>query len=86
MYALFEESGRFLGGRILSQAETTSQIELDSGRRVKVKHAQIVLTFDQPAPAALLAEAGTLAADIDVHRLWEFAPDDEFGFQDVAKD
>ena len=86
MYALFEESGRFLGGRILSQAETTSQIELDSGRRVKVKHAQIVLTFDQPAPAALLAEAGTLAADIDVHLLWEFAPDDEFGFQDVAKD
>ena len=86
MYALFEESGRFLGGRILSQAETTSQIELDSGRRVKVKHAQIVLTFDQPAPAALLAEAGMLAADIDVHLLWEFAPDDEFGFQDVAKD
>ena len=86
MYALFEESGRFLGGRILSQAETTSQIELDSGRRVKVKHAQIVLTFDQPAPAALLAEAGTLAADIDVHLLWEFAPDDEFGFQEVAKD
>ena len=86
MFALFEESGRFLGGRILSQAETTSQIELDSGRRVKVKHAQIVLTFDQPTPAALLTDAGALSADIDVHLLWEFAPADEFSFQDVAKD
>ena len=86
MFALFEESGRFLGGRVLSQAETTSQIELDSGRRVKVKHAQIVLTFDQLTPAALLADAAALSADIDAHLLWEFAPADEFSFQYVAKD
>ena len=41
MFALFEEAGKFVAGRILSQAETSAQIELDSGKRVKVKAAQI---------------------------------------------
>lgn len=86
MYALFEDSGKFLGGRILSEAETTAQIELESGKRVKVKRTQIVLIFDKPSPADLLQAAGQLATEIDVQLLWEFAPEDEFSFQDVAKD
>ena len=59
MFAMFEESGKYLAGRILSQAEASSQIELDSGKRVKVKQAHIVLTFDKPTPAELLAQALT---------------------------
>lgn len=47
MFAIFEDGGKFLGGRILSEAETTAQIELESGKRVKVKRAQIVLSFDK---------------------------------------
>ncbi|MDO5652727.1 MAG: RNB domain-containing ribonuclease [Brachymonas sp.] len=86
MFVLFEEGGKFLGGRVLSQADSTSQVELESGKRVKVKNTQIVLSFEQPAPAALLAEAGNLVPDIDVQLLWEFAPEDEFSFGDVAKD
>ncbi|MDO4795443.1 MAG: RNB domain-containing ribonuclease [Brachymonas sp.] len=86
MYALFEDSGKFLGGRILSEAETTAQIELESGKRVKVKRTQIVLSFDKPAPAGLLQAAGQLVTEIDAQLLWEFAPEDEFSFQDVAKD
>lgn len=86
MFVLFEESGKFLGGRVLSQADSSAQIELDSGKRVKVKRAQIVLEFAQPKPADLLAQAGQLAVEIDVQLLWEFAPQEEFGFQDVAKD
>ena len=58
MFVLFEESGKFLGGRVLSQADSSAQIELDSGKRVKVKRAQIVLEFAQPKPADLLAQAG----------------------------
>ena len=86
MYALFEDSGKFLGGRILSEAETTAQIELESGKRVKVKRTQIVLSFDKPSPVDLLQAAGQLATEIDVQLLWEFAPENEFSFQDVAKD
>ena len=42
MYALFEEAGKFLTGRILSEAESSAQIELESGKRVKAKSAHIL--------------------------------------------
>ena len=39
MYVLFEEGGKFLAGRVLSQADASMQVELDSGKRVKLKSA-----------------------------------------------
>ena len=39
MNLLFDEAGKFLAGRILSEAEASAQVELDSGKRVKVKTA-----------------------------------------------
>ncbi len=86
MHALFEDAGRFLAGRVLSEAESSAQIELDSGKRVKVKAANILLRFDQMAPADLLAQAQGLAAGIDLDLAWEFAPEDEFGFADLARE
>ncbi|MCE1250702.1 MAG: RNB domain-containing ribonuclease [Comamonadaceae bacterium] len=86
MYALFDDAGKFLAGRILSEAESSAQIELDSGKRVKVKAANILLPFDKPAPAELLAQARAGAADIDLALAWEFAPEDEFGFVALARD
>jgi exoribonuclease-2 len=86
MYALFEESGKFLAGRVMTEAETSAQIELDSGKRVKVKAANVLLKFEKPQPAELIAAAQTLAEDIDLDLAWEFAPDEEFGFADLARD
>ncbi len=86
MHALFEDAGKFQAGRILSEAESSAQIELDSGKRVKVKAAHILLKFDKPAPAELLAGARTLAATIELPLAWEFAPEEEFGFADLARD
>ncbi len=86
MHALFEEAGKFQAGRILSEAESSAQIELDSGKRVKVKAANILLKFDKPAPAELLAKGRQLAATIELDLAWEFAPEDEFGFADLARD
>jgi exoribonuclease II len=86
MYALFEDSGKYLAGRVMNEAEASAQIELDSGKRLKVKAAHIVLKFDKPAPAALLAAAGQSAAQIDLDLAWECAPEDEFGFADLATD
>ncbi|WCM92576.1 RNB domain-containing ribonuclease [Acidovorax sp. NCPPB 2350] len=86
MHALFEEAGKFLAGRILSEAESSAQIELDSGKRVKVKAAHILLKFEKPAPADLLREGQALAATIELPLAWEFAPEDEFGFADLARD
>lgn len=86
MFALFDEAGKFLAGRVMSEADASLQVELDSGKRVKVKSANVLLKFEQPAPAVLLAEARTLADDIDLDLAWEFAPEGEFGFADLARD
>ncbi|MEO8656655.1 MAG: ribonuclease catalytic domain-containing protein, partial [Ramlibacter sp.] len=86
MFALFEEAGKFQTGRMLAEAEASAQIELASGKRVKVKAANILLKFDQPAPADLMRQAQALAGDIELELAWEFAPDHEFGFADLARE
>ncbi|EHL22978.1 ribonuclease II [Acidovorax sp. NO-1] len=86
MHALFEEAGKFMAGRILSEADTSAQVELDSGKRVKVKAANILLKFDKPAPSELIAQAQAVAETIELDLAWEFAPEDEFGFADLARD
>ncbi len=86
MYALFEEAGKFLTGRVLSQADASAQVELDSGKRVKVKAANVLLTFEKPTPAELMVEARSIADTIELELAWEFAPQDEFGFADLARD
>jgi exoribonuclease-2 len=84
MHALFDEAGKFLAGRILSEAEASLQVELESGKRVKVKTANVLLKFEKPAPAELLGAAQTLSESIELDLAWEFAPEDDFGFADLA--
>jgi exoribonuclease-2 len=86
MFLLFEEAGKFVAGRVLSEAEASVQVELDSGKRVKVKGANVLLKFDKPAPAQLLADAATISQSIELDLAWEFAPDTEFGFAEVARE
>ncbi len=86
MYALFDDAGKFFAGRVMSEAESSLQVELDSGKRVKVKSANVMLKFDKPLPAELLAQAQQLATDIDLDLAWEFAPEAEFGFADLARE
>lgn len=86
MYALFEEAGKFQTGRVMSEAESSAQIELESGKRVKVKSANLLLKFDKPTPADLMREAQALSASIELELAWEFAPEDEFGFADLARE
>ena len=86
MYALFEDAGKFLAGRVMSEADSSMQIELDSGKRVKVKTANVLLKFDKPQPAELIASAQAIARDIDLDLAWEFASDAEFSFADLARD
>lgn len=86
MFALFEDAGKFLAGRILSEADSSMQIELESGKRVKVKTAHVLLKFDKPSPAELIADGQRLAEEIDLDLAWEFAPEGEFGFADLARD
>jgi len=86
MNVLFEDGGRFHAGRVMTETDTSLQIELGSGKRVKVKAANVLVRFERPEPDALLAAAETIAADIDLDLAWEFAPEAEFGFADLARD
>ena len=86
MNALFEDGGRFHAGRVMTETDASLQIELGSGKRVKVKAANVLVRFERPEPDALLAAAETIAADIDLDLAWEFAPEAEFGFADLARD
>jgi hypothetical protein len=62
MYALFDDAGKFHAGRVMSEADSSVQVELDSGKRVKVKSANVMLRFEKPAPAEFMAQAQARAA------------------------
>jgi exoribonuclease-2 len=85
-YALYDDAGKFQAGRVMSEAESSIQVELESGKRVKVKAAHVLLRFERPAPADLVAAAQQLAPEIDLDLAWEFAPDEDFGFADLARE
>ena len=62
-YALFDDAGKFLAGRVMSEADNSIQVELDSGKRVKVKSSHVLLRFAKPLPAELLAQGQEVARD-----------------------
>jgi len=84
MYTLFEESGKLASGRILSTAQASAQIELESGKRTKVKDSAVLIKFESPEPSLLLQSAEALAQEIDLQLAWEFAPEEEFHFLDLC--
>jgi exoribonuclease-2 len=86
MNVLFEEDGAFKAGVVLADNNTSLQVELPSGKRSKVKSANVLLRFVEPAPAELLHRAEAEAENIDVDFLWEVSPEGEFGFEELARE
>ncbi|HEU0233935.1 MAG TPA: RNB domain-containing ribonuclease [Gallionella sp.] len=84
MNILYEEDGSFKVGSIMADNTTSLQVENVSGKRSKVKAANMMLRFTQPALAEFLAQAESAAAGIEVDFLWECCPPDEFGFEQIA--
>jgi exoribonuclease-2 len=83
---LYEEDGEFKVGAVLSQSPASFQIESPHGRRSKIKAASVVLSFERPSGAELLAEARKFAEGLDTDFLWQCRKGAEFGFQDLARD
>ena len=86
MYLMFDEAGKFLAARLLSESEASAQVELDSGKRLKVKSANVMLRFDKPAPAQFMEQAQALSQTVELELAWEFAPEGDFGFAQLARD
>jgi exoribonuclease-2 len=84
MNLFFEESGDFKAGAVLSQQGEAYQVEMQSGKRTKVKAKDVLLQFASPEPAQLLTDAQAVAGDIDLDFLWEVAGQEEFGFVELG--
>ena len=69
MNLLFEEDGAFKTGTVLTDNESTLQVETPHGKRLKLKSSHVLLRFTQPAAGELLERAETEAADLP-QRAW----------------
>ena len=86
MNVLFEEDGAFKAGTVLADNATSLQVETGSGKRVKVKAANVLLRFAAPAPAELLERAEGESEGIEAEFLWEACGEAEFGFEELARE
>ncbi|MDO8465301.1 MAG: RNB domain-containing ribonuclease, partial [Gallionella sp.] len=84
MNILYEEDGSFKVGSIMADNTTSLQVESVSGKRSKVKAANVMLRFTQPGLTEFLPQAESLAETIEVDFLWECCPPDEFGSEQIA--
>ena len=84
MQVLYEEEGDLKVGTVLGQAPASFQVESPHGRRSKVKAASVLLSFERPSGAELLAAAEKFAEDLDVDFLWQCSGSREFGFRELA--
>ena len=72
MFLLFEEAGKFMAGRVLSETDASAQVELESGKRIKVKAANMLMRFEKPAPTVFVSAAQALSQTIELEMAWEF--------------
>jgi exoribonuclease II len=86
MNLFFEESGDLKAGAVLSQQGEAYQVEMQSGKRTKVRVKDVLLQFATPDPVQLLVDAQQVAEEIEIDFLWEVAGQEEFGFAALGTD
>jgi len=86
MNVLFEDDGQLKAGALLADHDASLHVEAVSGKRQKIKAAHVLLRFAQPSAAETIARAHELVAELDPNFLWEVVPDDEFGFEELARE
>jgi exoribonuclease-2 len=86
MFVLFEEDGAFRAGTVLADNDASLQVENAHGKRAKVKRANVLLEFREPAPVELLSRAAADAEALELEFLWEVCGDDEFAFAELASE
>ena len=86
MNVLFEDDGQLKAGTLLADHDASLQVEAVSGKRQKIKAAHVLLRFAAPSPAETMAKANEIVGEIDPNFLWEVSADDEFGFDELARE
>ncbi|PPD10963.1 RNB domain-containing ribonuclease [Methylophilus sp.] len=85
MNVFYEEDGGFKVASIMSEADSSMQVEASSGKRSKIKTANVLMRFDGSLSGfleAAQAEADTLDTDF----LWECCGEAEFSFEALAEE
>ncbi|MHB1331832.1 MAG: ribonuclease catalytic domain-containing protein [Sulfuriferula sp.] len=86
MYLLYEESGSFKAGTIITDNDSSLQVDTQHGKRVKVKAVTVMMRFNAPPPAEFMDAAHVVRDEADTDFLWEVAGSEEFGFTDLARE
>jgi len=86
MNVFYEEDGGFKVGGVIADNTTSLQVEAPHGKRAKIKSAQVLLRFGEPALAEFMGRAQSLADEIDIDFLWQCSPPEEFGFEPLARE
>ena len=85
MNVFYEEDGSFKVASVMSENPGSLQIEALSGKRSKIKTANVLMRFEN-ALAGFMETAQGEADGLETSFLWECCGEPEFGFDDLAKD
>jgi exoribonuclease-2 len=83
MNVFYEEEGSFKAASVMTETPASLQVEALSGKRSKVKAANVLLRFEG-ALAGFLDAAQAEAETLDTAFLWECCGEPEFGFDELA--
>lgn len=85
MNVFYEEDGGFKVASIMSEADSSMQVEASSGKRSKIKTANVLMRFEGSL-AGFLETAQAEAETLDTDFLWECSGESEFGFESLAEE
>lgn len=85
MNVFFEEDGGFKVASVMSETAGALQVESVSGKRSKIKAANVLLRFEG-ALASFMEAANAEAENLEVPFLWECCGEPEFGFEELAQE
>ena len=85
MNVFYEEDGGFKVASVMSETDASLQVESASGKRSKIKAANVLLRFES-ALQGFMEAANQEAETLDTDFLWECCGEAEFGFNDLAKE
>lgn len=85
MNVFYEEDGGFKVATIMTEADSSLQVESSSGKRSKIKSANVLMRFEQSL-SGFMETANAEADTLDTDFLWECCGETEFNFLALAQD
>jgi exoribonuclease-2 len=81
----YEEEGAFKVASVMAENPGSLQVEAVTGKRSKIKASNVLLKFDG-ALAGFMEQAQAEARTLEADFLWECCSEDEFSFEELARE